>query len=215
MSPHPDPAPAVPSNEMLARYSVGAETPGASLLIAAHLALCPASRARARAYADCAGALLADTPPAAMAPDALDRALAALALPEPATAPAPTGPLPAPVARAVGINFDQIPWRRRLPGVAEHDLAGFAPERVSLLRARPGSWLPRHTHRGRELTLVLAGTLQDGARTYHPGDIAQNAEADDHKPRIIGEGLCYCLIVLDGGLRYTGTFTRALNLLGD
>lgn len=127
---------------------------------------------------------------------------------------ADSGPLPRAVAQAVGRRFADIPWRFRLPGVAEMVLEGFAPERVSLMRARPGAWLPQHGHDGEELTLVLAGAMADGGRVHRAGDIVAMGAADDHKPRIVGAEVCYCLIVRDGALRYSGTFGRALNFLG-
>ena len=50
---------------------------------------------------------------------------------------------------------------------------------------------------------------------FRAGDLAINTEADDHKPRIIGDEVCYCLVVMDGGLRFTARFSRALNLLAE
>ncbi|MEM1278322.1 MAG: cupin domain-containing protein, partial [Pseudomonadota bacterium] len=160
----------------------------------------------------------ADEKPVAMSAAALDDIFAAIDL-APGAPEEPIeldcGPLPKPVIEAVGMDFEDIQWKFRLPGVSEYELEGFAGEKVSILRARPGAAIPQHTHHGREATLVLAGALQDGGEVFRPGDLALNDEDDDHRPQIIGDEVCYCLIVMDGDLHFTGTFSRALNFLAD
>ncbi|MCL5777426.1 ChrR family anti-sigma-E factor [Limibaculum sp. FT325] len=207
----------MPTTEMLADYASGAASPGVSLLIAAHLTHAPESRARVGAFEAVGGALLADEQPLPMSAAALDDVLARLDGDDAQDAPVrhDPGPLPGPVIEAVGRDFDKIAWKFRLPGVAECELDGYPGEKVSLLRARPGARMPQHTHEGRELTLVLAGVLQDGDEVYRAGDVAINTEDDDHRPEIIGDETCYCLIVMSGGLRFTGRFSRALNFLAE
>lgn len=201
-----------PTEAMLAAYAAGSATPGVSLAVAAHLTWCPGCRSEVEGFEALAGAFVAEAP-AAEAPEfgalllRLDEAPAA----EPA-APAACGPLPAPVAAAVGMPFDEIPWRFRLPGVHEYEFLTEDGESASLLRVRPGAAIPQHTHRGEEITVVFDGALVDGARRYGPGDMALADPSVDHHPRA-GEGApCICLAVLTGGLRFTGRFGRALNL---
>ncbi|MEL6266476.1 MAG: ChrR family anti-sigma-E factor [Pseudomonadota bacterium] len=142
--------------------------------------------------------------------------------------PSPAGPaisdrlegLPAPLRQAIEVadgasGSGALAWRFRLPGVSEYELPGFDDEHVSLLRARPGASIPQHTHEGTELTLVLSGQLEDQGMTYRRGDVAVCTEDDDHRPRITGEATCICLVVMDGSLRFTGRFSRALNLLAE
>lgn len=170
------------------------------------------------------GALLAAAEPEAMAEHALDAVFAAIDKGEDmdqdrsdARSADRNGPLPAAVIDAVGMPFDQIPWKFRMPGVSVYDLDAYAGEgeKVQMLRARPGVTVPQHTHHGSELTLVLQGTLLDQGIAYHAGDLAMNDEDDDHCPRVIGTETCYCLIVQRGDLRFTGKFSRILNLLGE
>lgn len=208
----------LPPTEILADYASGAASPGVSLLIASHLTYSPESRSMVNAFEAVGGALLADETPVAMSASALDCALAAIDLgPQEMaeTARGDGGILPRPLRDAITCAESAIPWKFRLPGVSEYELPGFGPEHVSILRAKPGSGIPQHTHEGTELTLVLAGALQDGNRIFEAGDLAVNTEEDDHRPRIIGDDICYCLVVMDGSLRFTGRFSRALNLLAE
>jgi putative transcriptional regulator len=84
-----------------------------------------------------------------------------------------------------------------------------------LLRARPGAPMFSHTHDGVEATLVLCGALEDRGRIYRRGDVAIATAADDHRPRILDEGVCICFIVTTGKMRFTGPFSRALNYLAE
>ena len=83
-----------------------------------------------------------------------------------------------------------------------------------MLRAKPGTSIPSHTHDGQEATLVLSGLLEDGDTVLGPGDALQVDHHHDHTPRIIGDEVCICLIVMSGKMKFTGPFSRALNLFG-
>ncbi len=207
----------LPPDEMIADYAAGATSPGMSLLMAAHLTQAPESRAKLRDFEEVAGILLADEAPAEMSGGALDAVLAKLDVQDAPILPTlgDGGPLPRPVLDQIGVAFDAIPWKFRLPGVSSYDFDGFGDETVQLLRARPGASVPQHTHQGDEVTLVMQGVLLDDGVEYHKGDVAVNDEHDDHRPKILGDEMCYCLIVQQGDLRFTGTFSRILNYLGE
>ena len=208
----------LPPDEMLADYACGATTPGVSLLLATHLTQSAASRAKVREFERIGGALLDEAPGVAMGAEALDAVLGQLdQFPEEPRVRALSdgGPLPLPLIDCIGRHFDEIPWKRRLPGVATFDLDGFGDESVSILRARPGASVPKHTHEAAEITLIMQGVLLDDGIEYHKGDVAVNDEHDDHRPRALGDETCYCLIVQQGSLKFTGTFSRVLNLLGE
>ena len=207
--------------DILAEYASGATSPAVSLLVAAQLTHSPEGRRIVRDYEELGGAMLEDEEPAEVADDALDAVMSEIgeapdAAPAPRADDAATSPLPAPVMAHVGVPFDQIAWKFRLPGVAAYDLEGFGDdEKVQLLRARPGASIPQHTHEGVEMTLVLQGCLEDGGVAYRKGDVAINDEDDDHRPRVRGDEMCYCLIVQRGDLHFTGRFSRFLNYLGE
>lgn len=207
-------------SELLSAYAAGETSPGLSLLCAAQTATNPQARAFVAMAEEVAGAALkAEAPSDAAAPamdlDALLARLDDAAPPAPrATLPKADGPLPAPVAAIAG-PFAQLSWSFRLPGVSENVIEGFGEEKVSLLRARAGARVPDHTHRGLEATLVLAGQLQDGARVLARGDLSLSGAEHHHHPQAVGEETCYCLIVMNGGLRFTGMLGRALNIFTD
>lgn len=206
-------------DELLAEYAAGTTSAGVSLLVAAHLTHIPASRARVDALESVGGAFLEKEEPVEMSTDSLEATLALLDAPEvdegEATQTFDASPVPGIVLDALGTDFDSIPWKFRLPGVSSVELQGFGDEKVSLMRAQPGSKILQHTHEGSEMTLVLQGCMSDGGIDYRRGDIAVNDEHDDHSPQITGDETCYCLIVQHGDLRFTGRFSRVLNYIGE
>ena len=212
-----------PSDEILADYASGALPAGLSLLVASHLTYSPESRRRVRDLESLGGVMLSASAAEGLGAPDLDAALARLDAPTAPDRQADDAPiradgravLPAPLRRALGHDADDLAWKFRLPGLSEYEIDGFEGEEVSLLRARPGAPLLSHTHEGMESTLVLTGLLEDRGQVYARGDVSVATEDDDHRPRIVGEETCICLIVMSGGLRFTGPFSRALNLFAE
>ena len=206
------------NDEILADYASGALAPGMSLLVAAHLTFSPGARERVDGFETIGGALLENAPTDGVDAPSFDRALALLdAAPDPAPAPPPAADsvLPTCLRDALGVDEHDAPWKFRLPGLAEAELGAMGEEEISLLRAKPGAPIFSHTHEGVEATLVLCGALEDRGVVYRRGDVAIATEEDDHKPRILDEGLCICFVVSTGRMRFTGPFSRALNFLAE
>lgn len=202
-----------PSSELLTGFVTGSVSDGVALAISAHLTFCPSCRKEVSAMEALAGGLLEAEEP--VTPPSFEALLGHLddeiaITEEPKTQNA--GPLPSAVAAAIGTDFEDIQWKFRLPGVSEYEFQSEDGETVSLLRVRPGAKIPHHTHKAEELTVVFAGELVDGDTRFHSGDIAVADPSVHHHPQAGGTETCVCLAVVNGGLRFTGPFGRALNL---
>ena len=192
-----------PSDETLFDFARGALTPGRSLVLRAHLGVCPGCRASVRLAEAVGGALMGELAPAEMARDALDQALARIER--------PPAPVAVPTVRANG-NWIRVPTdvliaaerRRRwaAPGVwvAPVTRDRRTGERCYLLGVGRGIAVPKHTHKGVEMICVLTGAYDDRGEMHHPGDFAENGEAVEHKPRVTMDGECVCLIAADNAL---------------
>jgi putative transcriptional regulator len=204
-----------PSEDRLLEYASGAAREPVALLIATHLALCPACRRATAELEAVGGALLEAAPPEAVAEDSLARLLARLDRPEPAgdVVPPPAGEplLPQPLRGYVGGSLDQLAWRRLGPVAEARLLTGFAPLTTRLLEVKPGASMPGHTHAGHELTLVLQGGFGDRTGHYLRGDVAEADSEVDHHPIADDGEPCLCLVVTDAPLRLTGRLGRLLN----
>jgi putative transcriptional regulator len=123
-------------------------------------------------------------------------------------------PLPEPLRSYVGDDLEVIRWKRVMRGVEQAEIAvGGHRGRVKarLLRIRPGVRIPRHTHDGTEMTLVLVGGFSDGGGHYLRGDLSFSDGEVDHSPVADDDGECICLTVTDAPLRLTGPLMRLLN----
>ncbi|MEC9435508.1 MAG: cupin domain-containing protein [Pseudomonadota bacterium] len=133
--------------------------------------------------------------------------------PAPGVEPAGRRLFPAPLRAFAGGDADDMDWKFRLPGLSECELAEIEGEEISLIRARPGAPMLSHTHSGVETTLILSGEMEDRGRIYRRGDVSIATSDDDHRPKIVGDETCICLVVMTGELRFTGTVSRVLNFL--
>ncbi|UEM21494.1 ChrR family anti-sigma-E factor [Skermanella mucosa] len=213
-----------PDDALLAGYAAGSLDEATGLVVATHLALCPACRDAVALFEAVGGALLDDVEPAPMASDALPALMARLDREE-AGRPAPAGTaeparlsdpvLPRPLRDYVGGDLDAVRWKRLIRGIDLYDIpvvsAGRGRIKARLMRIKGGVAVPQHTHEGTELTLVLEGGFSDGSGHYRRGDIACSDAEVDHKP-VADEGAdCVCVTLTDAPLRLTGPLMRLLN----
>jgi putative transcriptional regulator len=185
--------------ELIAEYAAGALAPGMRLLVASHVAWCPACRGKVARLEAIGGALLAEGEEVAPEPRCLVRTLARIARPVRRDRLAVFGaepvPLPDPLRLHLAMPVCDLRWRPLLPGLCECRLGGFPTEAVGLVRAEPGARMLAPGHCGRESRLVLAGRFQDGARTYARGDLALPGPRGERCPEAVGGDPCLCLVV--------------------
>ena len=81
---------------------------------------------------------------------------------------------------------------------------------MRLLRVQPGLKLLRHGHYGAELTLVLKGAYTDETGDYRVGEVADLDEDIEHRPRVLGDEECICIISGETYPRYKTLSVRLL-----
>jgi putative transcriptional regulator len=199
-------------DEFLLDYAAGTAPEPVSVLVATHVALCSDSRAALRNLEAAGGALLNNIVPMPVTPDALERVMARLGPQQqrphqPSAAARAADPaLPSPLQAYAPAGLAALPWRSRGWGLSEAALpcATSSPYRMSLLRIGAGGSIPRHTHRGPELVLILAGGFSDQHGHYGRGDICYADESVEHRPTADADAECLCLAVTRGPIRLKG-----------
>jgi putative transcriptional regulator len=204
-----------PDDATLVGYAAGALSEGISLVVAAHLELCPQCRARVRDGCDLGGALMAGSAGAPLRDGALAAALARIDTepePEPIRAPRPrtVAGLPATLDRWLPAGLDGVPWRALVPGIRHFRFPGVdsGAGTVRLLAIAPGTALPHHGHGGTELTLILSGSFADEIGRFQAGDLADLDPSVQHQPVADTDRPCVCLIATDARLRFSGVLGR-------
>ncbi|MDX6750060.1 ChrR family anti-sigma-E factor [Geminicoccaceae bacterium 1502E] len=213
---------AIELDELLMAHAAGRLAEPVALVVASHLFLSPVSRGRYRFFEAAGGALLDKLEPEPVQQDGWGRMSALLDMSEPEPPPVHAGRrravatddglvLPLPLRAYLPGPVEALPWRNYGP-VAEADLPLADPEfRTRLIRLKAGRSVPRHTHEGNELTLVLHGSFHDIQGHYRRGDLAIADAGVDHQPTADADGDCLCLAVTDAPLRLTGSIGRLLN----
>lgn len=195
-----------PDDSLLVEYAAGSLGEAKSLLVATHLALCPACR-RAVRSGEAASAVLAFG-------DDVIEAVTAVEPPEVGAAAVEarsaglrksTSTIPEPLRSYLGVPVAELAWVPVGLGMRAFALSALAgATSVRLLAIPPGRRMPRHTHEGEELTLVLQGSFADATGLYGRGDVATADARLDHQPQAgLGE-TCICLAVEEAPLRFTG-----------
>ncbi|MGQ9368196.1 ChrR family anti-sigma-E factor [Azospirillum sp. ST 5-10] len=197
-----------PTDHHLLAYASGALGEVKALLVATHLAYCPACRRRAAAFEETCGRWLDELPAADLAEGGLDAVLARLdAAPRPprraAPAPRHDPAIPEPLRGRLGGPLAGFAWTPVSPGV---DLSQWSVARdgtsVCLLRMAAGRPVPPHRHSDEEMLLVLEGAFADEYGRFRVGDVAVYAADTDHHAVADPDGPCLCLFLLDGPIEF-------------
>ena len=119
----------------------------------------------------------------------------------------------APDLSAVASNYlslgePALRWRGVGGGVAVAKLRSGEGDRLWLLRARPGAVLPRHSHSGSELTVVLQGAYVIDEQVFGVGSLEDADEDITHQPIVTTRGECLCLAATTGPLKFAGWAAR-------
>ena len=203
------------SDDLLFDYATGACDEAQSLMVATHLSYCDRCAQRLAQIEAIGGAMLEEIAPEPVTDLDFESLLSRLDQPaedaaRPHAEPHPDW-MPEPLRDYVGAELDRL-WKPVTRGIDEIELTVSGRFcRAKLLRIRAGTAVPKHTHKGSELTLVMAGSFSDATGTYGKGDVALGDDQIDHQPVAGSGGDCICLVVLDAPLRLTGKIGRFLN----
>jgi len=207
-----------PGEDILMDYAAGSLAEPLAVLVATHLALCPECRDQVDALDAVGGALLDSMDADPIDPGLRESVLAHLDEPASDMAdgadrkPAPIDlRVPEPLRSYIGGGFDKLRWKPRGPVDEVPILRGYPGVTSRMLRIKAGTAMPKHTHEGSELTLVLTGSFRDRGGRYRRGDVAIADASVDHDPVADPGEDCYCFAVNDAPLRLTGPLTRFLN----
>jgi putative transcriptional regulator len=209
-----------PQDDLLLGHASGNQNPAVRLLMSVHEALCPPCREAGSDLRSIGAAMLDDDevlPSLEMSRGARARAMDAVG-----SMPASSGSVPSPRPPAASeptvelvLGFRDHPekadWRWRAPGVTEVRLPlAWNGIPVTVARLRSGLRIPKHTHAGRELTLILSGGFRDPIGEYRAGDVADYDSAVSHHQVIDTDEDCLCLVVNQSRLVPQTLLGRAL-----
>jgi len=114
--------------------------------------------------------------------------------------------------RLISGEYDDLDWDRINSRLRISRLrTGDPVNEFALYHIKAGGTIPKHTHRGTELTLVLEGSFSDEEGVYQEGDFLMRDAGHVHTPTAARIGDCVCVGVLDAPIRFTQWNYRPLN----
>ncbi len=202
-----------PDKLLLADYSAGNMSFGPALCVTAHLEHCQLCHRELQEMTTLGAVLMEQQRAADVSPELFERVMQCIAK-EDVTASQHY------VARGkrtaldnfVPKDLQSISWSGFGETLKSHELdVGDSEHLVSLIRMRRGGAVPKHTHRGQEITLVLQGGFSDASGSYRVGDFIECNREIDHQPVANQNEDCFCLTSRSAPVKFTGPFMRALN----
>jgi putative transcriptional regulator len=191
------------SKKLLMAYSAGQLEEGFALAIATHISMCDQCRAELESLDAMGGAIIENLEPNEIGSDAFLKTLALIdQTPYQAHERPKQKSLPEPLADYVGCDLDDIDWRPIGMGVKQKILVNSEKVSARLLYIPAGTAVPEHSHKGRELTLVLKGAFKDEFDYFGPGDVEFADGHTHHTPVASDDEDCICLAVTDAPLKF-------------
>lgn len=213
-------------DEFASAYASGRAPAALRLLLETHSALNP-HQVDDLAVADAfAGTRLETEAPAALNDDALERAFAAIdASSVGSTAHADAArsagrslqellDLPEPVRDVALDALERDGWAFAGPGVRRLSLIDDGETKAELYRIEAGTKVALHSHKGREITLVLRGAFHDRGRLVTRGQVSVADDSVEHRPQATKDMDCFALAVTDAPLQLSGLLGVAQRLFG-
>ncbi len=210
------------SDELLMGYASGTLEEGWRLAVATHLALCPNCRTRLTLMENAAGELLENISPLPVEASSFARLKERIRTEVIAASVSTKQPtrfvkvdstpiIPEPLRSYLGGDLTELKWKSLGRG-AYHIPIKLADRSTTarLLRIPAGKPVPEHSHGGRELTLVLSGSFNDGELVFARGDLEEADASVQHQPLATPGQDCICLAVTDAPLRFRSWIMRLL-----
>lgn len=187
-----------PDKTTLITCSAGSTPEALCAVVASHISMCPDCFQDLRKLESIGLALFDNLPtmPLEHGPPRPEPAE-----PEPSVASAMRGAagqreVPRTIRAVIGKDLDALEWKPGAEGVLHHviTLSPGAKGDLRLIKLAPGARLPRHRHRGEELTLVLRGAYHDEHAKYSVGDLSDLDDEVEHS--VVADPLTGCILLM-------------------
>jgi putative transcriptional regulator len=185
-----------PSHTTIYAAAIGMLPPVLNTLVRAHIARCLPCQTLMQQANDALGETLDELQPAPVAPDAIERVMARRAGHKIIRRPPP-----------ITLDWHNLKMRWAAPGLKIRTVYKNDKDALHLLRMKPGSVLPAHTHKGPDMALVVQGSFVRGGVRYVAGDIDEGWTENEHAKTVVCVEQCYLFLATTrGGVTFQGLF---------
>ena len=204
-----------PDTRLLNEYTSGTLPLAQSVCVSLHLNYCHQCRRAHQRLQQLGSALFEEMAPQQVDDSLLRTVMSRLdAEPQPLsyqTMPADNTPPPL-IQRLMSGDYEDLGWEKVTSDVRISRLrTGDVDNEFALYHIGAGASIPRHTHKGTELTLVLEGGFSDEEGHYEVGDFIMRDAEHQHSPTATRDRDCICIGVLDAPIKFTDWKYRVVN----
>lgn len=206
-----------PDARLLNEFSSGSLPLAQSVCVSLHLNYCELCQRNHQRLQQLGSALFEDLAPRQVDDSLLRTVMSRLDEEQPALSYSDDSPqegnsYPALVQRLMAGDYEDLDWQRINSALRISRLAtGDTHNEFALYHIKAGGSIPKHTHKGTELTLVLDGSFSDEEGLYRQGDFLMRDAEQVHSPTAAKDADCVCIGVLDAPIRFTAWNYRMLN----
>ena len=205
-----------PDTRLLNEYSSGTLALAQSVCVSLHLNYCEQCRRSHQRLQQLGSALFEE-----LAPQQVDDSLLRSVMgrlddePQPLSYKSTTSEddsCPPLIQRLMKGDYRDLEWKKLSSQVRVSRLrTGDIDNEFALYHINAGASIPKHTHKGTELTLVLEGAFSDEEGRYEAGDFVMRDAEQQHTPTATQERDCICIGVLDAPIQFTDWKYRMVN----
>ncbi|MFA0810221.1 ChrR family anti-sigma-E factor [Microbulbifer epialgicus] len=217
-----------PDKNLLLEYASGSLARGPSLVMAAHVQMCPDCRSQYHTLNSLGGALLSQSPAQPLQANAFECLMTRIDQIPDKNGRQVKSDSDASQATKKDPAFDNLPrvlckllaknpahsWKNVSRALQVCRVrTGQGDYEVSFHRLRSGAKLPEHDHRGQEFAVVLNGSFSDHYGIYGAGDFVFRGPGQIHRPIATQDKDCLCFSAVAAPVAITGISGLLLNPL--
>ena len=200
-----------PDESWLVSYSGGGAPDSVKLILQAHMAVCPKCRSALKLADQLGGHFMFSEEGEATEESSAPLSAVGLKSEEPVEwGRDNVSDISDVFNKYVGNHLNGFQWMRAGKGLKVCKLSERDGYRLLMLRAEPGTVLPKHRHRGSELTLLLKGSYFCDDKIYRAGDVDDADNSSPHQPVVTNDSECICIAAIDGPLRLSSPVHRMI-----
>jgi putative transcriptional regulator len=202
-----------PSSDLLAEFAAGTLDTAQAVAISAHLHYCTKCQRAVQEMEQIGGAMLEQLAPQTLPETSFDELMAAIDEKGQAIT-VKTEPQSNALPHVVNRLTDEKPlkWRKITKALKTATLtAGQNRYEISLQKIQAGGKVPKHDHRGIEMTVVLKGSFSDKNGIYQAGDFLLRQPGEEHQPVSARNEDCLCLSIQEAPVKLTSMLGRLMN----
>ena len=204
-----------PSSDQLVEFSSGTGSTAMNIAISTHLHYCNECRRKVTENVSTAAIMFEQQTAQTVSEDSFAKLMSRVKeQPQEAAVLAPkvATRFPSVVEKLIKNDTESLDWQKPMKNLRVSRLMKDETGLIlGLHHMKSGGQVPHHTHRGKEISVVIEGGFSDEMGSYGPGDFIDLSTEHRHSPRADADGDCWLLSLVEAPVKLTGPIGWVVN----